>query len=159
MLAVGADETARSALFSDEVLAQLEYNIARTVAAGEKVVIYGTGLMTFNLINALSANTQDLLFGAADNLLLVNSAPEEEGYVVLLPNGQYHPIHYAGNVLTRQHLSYLILGVSGLTFEQEIIAYVQRLGCTYDLLFSAVRHTVKPSLRAALGAQRVSVCF
>ncbi len=37
--------------------------------------------------------------------------------------------------------------------------YVQRLGCTYDLLFSAVRHTVKPSLRAVLGAQRISACF
>ena len=109
-------------------------------------MVYGTGFAAFNFLDCLSDATKQQLFAPVEGqdpslspsrLVLVNSDPQQEGYFFLLPNGENHIVHYAGNALKNQHAALVIVGALNIFFRQEIISLLKQLNCSYDDIFSA----------------------
>lgn len=118
------------------LVASLEQSVKSSLDRGEPVVIYGTGFVAFNLLDALSPDLQEQLFAKEDNLLLVNSDAAQEGYWFLLPNGQYCQVHYAGTALKNKELNHIIIAVQSPHFKAEITDYLKTIGCAYSHMLS-----------------------
>lgn len=132
--------------FALEAITDLEQKVQAALKRSGPIVVYGTGFAAFNFLDCLSDATKQQLFAPVEGqnpslspsrLVLVNSDPQQEGYFFLLPNGENHIVHYAGNALKNQHVALVIVGALNIFFRQEIISLLKQLNCSYDDIFSA----------------------
>ena len=128
----------------EDALRELETKVQTALKGDLPIIVYGTGFAAFQLLDSLSDQSKALLFAGqtegpitkTQRLLLVNSSPEQEGCYFLLPNGQYHEVHYAKTQLPNQHAALLVIGAQNHFFQQEIKEILASLNCRYDDLFA-----------------------
>ncbi len=128
----------------EDALSELETKVQAALHRDLPIIVYGTGFAAFQLLDNLSDQTKAQLFAGqtegpitkTQRLLLVNSSPEQEGCYFLLPNGQYHEVHYAKSALPELHAALLIIGAQNHFFQQEIKEILASLNCRYDDLFA-----------------------
>lgn len=128
----------------EDALRELETKVQTALKGDLPIIVYGTGFAAFQLLDSLSDQSKALLFAGqtegpitkTQRLLLVNSSPEQEGCYFLLPNGQYHEVHYAKTQLPNQHAALLVIGAQNHFFQQEIKEILDSLNCHYDDLFA-----------------------
>lgn len=128
----------------EDALRELETKVQTALKSDLPIIVYGTGFAAFQLLDSLSDQSKAQLFAGqtegpitkTQRLLLVNSSPEQEGCYFLLPNGQYHEVHYAKTQLPNQHAALLVIGAQNHFFQQEIKEILASLNCRYDDLFA-----------------------
>lgn len=128
----------------EDALRKLETKVQTALKSDLPIIVYGTGFAAFQLLDSLSDQSKAQLFAGqtegpitkTQRLLLVNSSPEQEGCYFLLPNGQYHEVHYAKTQLPNQHAALLVIGAQNHFFQQEIKEILASLNCRYDDLFA-----------------------
>lgn len=128
----------------EDALRELETKVQTALQSDLPIIVYGTGFAAFQLLDSLSDQSKAQLFAGqtegpitkTQRLLLVNSSPEQEGCYFLLPNGQYHEVHYAKTQLPNQHAALLVIGAQNHFFQQEIKEILASLNCRYDDLFA-----------------------
>lgn len=128
----------------EDALRELETKVQTALKSDLPIIVYGTGFAAFQLLESLSDQSKAQLFAGqtegpitkTQRLLLVNSSPEQEGCYFLLPNGQYHEVHYAKTQLPNQHAALLVIGAQNHFFQQEIKEILASLNCRYDDLFA-----------------------
>ena len=128
----------------EDALRELETKVQTALKSDLPIIVYGTGFAAFQLLDSLSDQSKAQLFAGqtegpitkTQRLLLVNSSPEQEGCYFLLPNGQYHEVHYAKTQLPNQHAALLVIGAQNPFFQQEIKEILASLNCRYDDLFA-----------------------
>ena len=128
----------------EDALRELETKVQTALKSDLPIIVYGTGFAAFQLLDSLSDQSKAQLFAGqtegpitkTQRLLLVNSSPEQEGCYFLLPNGQYHEVHYAKTQLPNQHAALLVIGAQNHFFQQEIKEIIASLNCHYDDLFA-----------------------
>lgn len=128
----------------EDALRELETKVQTALKSDLPIIVYGTGFAAFQLLDSLSDQSKAQLSAGqtegpitkTQRLLLVNSSPEQEGCYFLLPNGQYHEVHYAKTQLPNQHAALLVIGAQNHFFQQEIKEILASLNCRYDDLFA-----------------------
>lgn len=128
----------------EDALRELETKVQTALKSDLPIIVYGTGFAAFQLLDSLSDQSKAQLFAGqtegpitkTQRLLLVNSSPEQEGCYFLLPNGQYHEVHYAKTQLPNQHAALLVIGAQNHFFQKEIKEILASLNCRYDDLFA-----------------------
>lgn len=124
------EQLAQSSTVSASAAARLNEKLRTHAELGHTLVIYGTGLQTFNILSCLDKTS------ASMELLLVNSLKDDEGSLFMLPDGSVKEVHWAVSALKDRHIPVLILGVLSPRFMEEITAVLHEINCTCDELIS-----------------------
>lgn len=112
--------------FGEKAAETLNKIVAEQCAAGNEIVIYGTGFYAFCILDSLKLDLGKL------KLTLVNSSEEQDGFLFMLPDGSTVPVHYSKKELANRHIPLLILGIMSPLFKAEISDILKSINCTCD---------------------------
>ncbi len=111
-----------------EGLAKLNEAVSRHHVQGHEIIFFGSG----HLCSEFMANLELPL--SSIKLTIVNSSPEEDGFVYLKPDNTTAVVHYAGKYLKDKHVPLIVLAVRSRRFKDEIEQLLKSINCICDEL-------------------------
>lgn len=109
-----------------EGIAKLNEAVKRHHAQGHEIILFGTGYLCSEFMANLETDLSSL------NLTIVNSSPEEDGFIYLKPDNTHAVVHYAGKYLKDKHVPVIVLAVRSLRFKNEIEQLLKSINCICD---------------------------